>query len=181
MRTQEAGGELAQKIAELEKLQTKQDNMKAINKIFSSKKISNEDKISQCRELKDLPINLIEELKIVLSNKEEMTSLRVFGGCTLTNNNAKIKARQSYINRQEKIAQRIEDKGAITKFEYRGGEIVQDLESQRINILFDGKPSQEIINEVKSHGFKWSPRFSQWTRKLTPNAVYSVRRMLQAV
>jgi hypothetical protein len=108
IRTREAGGELAQKKQELEALEKRQENMKAINKITLSKRISNTCKIEKCRKL-DLSINLIEELKIFLSDKEELTSIKVFESFSLTNNNAKIKARKSFILRQEKIEVRIQE------------------------------------------------------------------------
>lgn len=42
-------------------------------------------------------------------------------------------------------------------------------EEMRIQLLFDGKPSEEIRNLLKQNGFRWSTRFSAWQRQLTLN------------
>lgn len=63
-----------------------------------------------------------------------------------------------------------------TKFD--GGEIVRNLEADRLQILFDEKPDEEMRQKLKSHGFRWSPRYSAWQRQLTHNAEYDARRLL---
>ena len=56
---------------------------------------------------------------------------------------------------------------------------MQDLESQRINIIHEEKPSSETIAKIKSYGFKWSWKVQVWTRQLNNNTLYNVKRMLQ--
>lgn len=63
-----------------------------------------------------------------------------------------------------------------TKFD--GGEIVRNLEADRLQILFDEKPDEETRAALKSNGFRWSPRYSAWQRQLTPNAEQAARRAL---
>ena len=36
-------------------------------------------------------------------------------------------------------------------------------------------------DELKSRGFKWSPKNSAWQRKLTPNAIYITKRMFKDI
>lgn len=43
----------------------------------------------------------------------------------------------------------------------------------RINVIFEGKPERQVIDLVKKHGFKWSPRAKVWTRVYTANALFS--------
>ena len=46
----------------------------------------------------------------------------------------------------------------------------EDTEAGRICFEFDGKPEQEIIDTLKSNGFKWSPKNTRWQRQTTDNA-----------
>lgn len=63
-----------------------------------------------------------------------------------------------------------------TKFD--GGEIVRNLEADRLQILFDDKPNEEMRAKLKNNGFRWSPRNKAWQRQLTQNAEYAARRVL---
>ena len=63
-----------------------------------------------------------------------------------------------------------------TKFD--GGEIVRNLEADRLQILFDDKPDEDTRAALKSNGFRWSPRFQAWQRQLTANAESAARRAL---
>lgn len=57
--------------------------------------------------------------------------------------------------------------------EYTVGDVtvLHNTEENRLQLLFPGKPDQEVIARLKSTGFKWSPRFKAWQRQLTPNAL----------
>ena len=50
-----------------------------------------------------------------------------------------------------------------------GWNLYEDTEAGRICFEFDGKPEQEIINELKHNGFKWSPSRKRWQRQNTDN------------
>lgn len=61
--------------------------------------------------------------------------------------------------------------------------LYEDKEAGRICFEFDGKPEQEIINELKHNGFKWSPRNMRWQRQNTDNgrrAAEVVKKLLTA-
>ena len=62
--------------------------------------------------------------------------------------------------------------------EHDGFQIVRNAEQNRLQIIFDGKPDEEIRDALKSNGFRWSPRNSAWQRQLTPNAERAARRAL---
>ena len=55
-----------------------------------------------------------------------------------------------------------------TIYEADGCEVVDNIEQQRVQILFPGKPSAEIISYLKSNGFRWSPFNKAWQRQNTP-------------
>jgi hypothetical protein len=50
--------------------------------------------------------------------------------------------------------------------------ILEDIESMRIRLYFPRKPSMDIINTLKSHGFHWSPRQRAWQRLISREAKY---------
>ena len=52
---------------------------------------------------------------------------------------------------------------------FDGGEIVRNLEADRLQIIFDEKPDEETRSVLKSNGFRWSPRYGAWQRQLTQN------------
>ncbi len=62
----------------------------------------------------------------------------------------------------------------IDQKEYNIGDVrvLQNIEQNRLQLFFPGKPDQEMIAKLKSRGFKWSPRFQAWQRQLTTNALH---------
>ena len=94
----------------------------------------------------------------------------------LTSLRGKIKRVQARLDELGKRAQQAEQPSDSTKFP--GGEIVRNLEADRLQILFDEKPDEDTRAALKQNGFRWSPRYSAWQRQLTPNAEAAARRAL---
>lgn len=65
-----------------------------------------------------------------------------------------------------------------TIIEYKGATVIDNLEADRVQILFDDIPGQEVRSALKRQGWKWSPRASAWQRKRTMNSVQSARHIL---
>ena len=61
---------------------------------------------------------------------------------------------------------------------FPGGRIIQNAEENRLQILFDEIPGEDVRAALKSHGFRWSPKNKAWQRQLTQNAEYDARRIL---
>lgn len=55
----------------------------------------------------------------------------------------------------------------------------EDFNDGRIRFEFDGKPRQEVIDIMKSRGFKWSPSNKAWQRQNTPNGVWSAKKVIE--
>ena len=94
-----------------------------------------------------------------------------------------LQSRRGYIKRVadrlaelDKRAQQAEQPADNTAFP--GGEIVRNLEADRLQIIFDEKPDEEMRAKLKSNGFRWSPRYGAWQRQLTQNAESAARRAL---
>lgn len=73
---------------------------------------------------------------------------------------------------------RVKDAGT-TETEYDYFTVIENTEIMRIQIIFEGKPDQEVRDILKSNGFKWAPSQSAWQRQLTSNAKYSLKRVIE--
>jgi len=62
-----------------------------------------------------------------------------------------------------------------------GWNLYEDNEAGRICFEFDGKPAQNIIDCLKSNGFRWSPRLKRWQRQNTDNGRRAADDVLQVV
>lgn len=85
-----------------------------------------------------------------------------FASYQLSNNNANIKRMKA---RQAQLAKAADRE--TTSTEYQGiCKVVENAEENRVQLIFDGKPSAEVRSLLKSHGFRWSPFNSAWQRHL---------------
>lgn len=54
---------------------------------------------------------------------------------------------------------------------FEGAEIIENRQLDRVQIKFDGIPNAGCRDELKKHGFRWSPFYKVWQRQLTWQAV----------
>jgi len=59
--------------------------------------------------------------------------------------------------------------------------VIENTDIMRLQLIFDGKPSDDIRSVLKSHGFRWSPYNIAWQRQLTNNAKYDARLVLKEI
>ncbi|WP_020402799.1 zincin-like metallopeptidase domain-containing protein [Gracilimonas tropica] len=59
--------------------------------------------------------------------------------------------------------------------------VLANSEENRVQILFDSKPSEEIRDLLKANNFRWAPSKKAWQRKLTENARIAAEAMLPAL
>lgn len=91
----------------------------------------------------------------------------------LSNNNANIKRIRDRIAELEKR----QTEAAPEGWTFEGGEVVINTEMNRLQILFDSKPDDDLRSELKSHGFRWAPSQNAWQRQLTDNAIYAAKKI----
>ena len=89
----------------------------------------------------------------------------------ITNNGAEIR----------RIKKRIENLEAnknteFVGWKFNGGEAVINEDKNRLQLLFDEKPSKEQRETLKANGFRWAPSDAAWQRQLNHNAFYAANR-----
>jgi hypothetical protein len=132
-------------------LEANQVMMKSVNKIMKQKKLSVDEK---------------RKLIIEAGASDKVMSELNFGNSggferfQLTNNNANMRTVQARIAGLES---RLGDSTLEIKFD--GGTIIDNVEENRVQIVFDEKPGEEMRGKLKSRAFRWSPRFTAWQRK----------------
>lgn len=89
----------------------------------------------------------------------------------LTNNNAKIKAAQKRLNELEAMR----DRAPVSKEIEGVCTYVENPELARVQLIFEGKPTNEVRSILKGHGFRWAPTENAWQRHLNNNGRYSAK------
>ena len=135
----------------IQSLENNQQLMKDCNKVIKSKKLSEAAKIEQLIEL-----GLTEKQAIEIMIPDYCNRIG-FASYSLTNNNANL-------NRNKKrLAQLVKLESDETKeYEINGVTVVDNVEDNRLQLFFDGKPEEAIRSDLKSKGFRWSPRNGCW-------------------
>lgn len=99
----------------------------------------------------------------------------------LTNNNACIKQAQSRLNDLTAKSKVAEEQEKPSETVYNGFRVVENLEMDRLQLLFDGKPEEKTRTLLKSNGFRWAPSVNAWQRQLTVNAKYALERVVSQI
>ena len=53
----------------------------------------------------------------------------------------------------------------------QGGTVEINREANRLQIYFEGKPDATVRDELKSNGFRWSPKAEAWQRQLNDTTI----------
>jgi hypothetical protein len=104
-----------------------------------------------------------------------------FPAYELTSARQKIKAAEERAEQLKKLKAKAERPTENDYPHIDGVEVVENGEAMRIQLIFDGKPTEEIRTILKSHGFRWSPSFNAWQRQLTANGKYATISALQQI
>lgn len=149
--------------AELEGMKRNHELMKIGNNAIRK---ANKDKV-------DITAYLIETFGI----KPHMIDWTMKFGFGLQNNNANMKRVELRIKELEAKEQSRQDEPE-KEFLFNGGKVVMNYEADRIQIMHDTKPGQDVITLMKKNGFKWSPTNQAWQRQLTSNAIYVTKHLI---
>lgn len=165
--------------AEVERLQEKIDNlrkshemMKEANKILRNKSLAEIEKVDEL-----VALGFREEVAIEILHPKWDWQSPGFSSYNLSRVLSDIKDAEIKMKRHAAMAERATQ--GDEEHEYEWGKLVVAFGDERYRFIFDGKPSQEIINLMKSNAFKWSRANMAWQRQITSNAKYAVKRMIE--
>ena len=147
---------LEKKLAGLEKAQ---ETMKAVNAYYRKHKT-----LDGCPHLS---AESIEKMKADMASQWHIED-KPYPTWALSNNSAEIrrvKDRIKSLSQQREIG--------YVGWEFEGGKVEANAEASRLQILFEEKPDAATREELKSNGFRWSPKAEAWQRQLTDNAYRS--------
>jgi hypothetical protein len=99
-----------------------------------------------------------------------------FPSYAMSNNNANIKRMEKRVVELKAASER--EQVEIAK---EGFKVVQNVEENRLQFVFDGKPSEAVRKIMKSNGFRWAPSQEAWQRQLTNNAIWSGKRAMAEI
>jgi hypothetical protein len=145
----------------LAKLESAQERMKAVNKAFA--------KGDDALKALGLTDEQIEKMKSDMQSYEH----KPYPTWALSNNNAEIRRVKEKIEQLSKL----DTVEAETIF-FNGGKLLVNTEVNRVQFLFDDKPSEEIRTILKSSGFRWAPSEGAWQRQRTMNAIRDAKYIL---
>ena len=152
---------LSKKLADLE---AAQEMMKSANRITRAKKKTDEQKIEELAKLgikeKDAK-NLLEP---------DYAGKVGFPAYALSNNNANIKRTRDRIAELEK-----QTNEETTQIDFDGGQIIDNVEDNRVQIFHEEKPSEDIRGRLKKNGFRWAPSVGAWQRKRSDPALWAAK------
>ena len=89
-----------------------------------------------------------------------------FQSWQLSNNNAEVRRLKGRI---EELTRHKE--AAYVGWEFEGGTVEINREANRLQIYFEGKPDATVRDELKSNGFRWSPKAEAWQRRLNDTTI----------
>lgn len=151
----------------VERLQKKLANSKqAHDKMLAVNKVLRKKPVDKAALVEILGSNRLAEQ---ISEKDCMGNVG-FAPYALNGSRAGIKAIEERLRLLEK--QKAEPTKEST---VNGVRIVENPDDVRLELYFDGKPSDEMRSVLKSNAFKWTPSKGAWQRQLTNNARYSFK------
>ena len=92
---------------------------------------------------------------------------RPFPSYSLQSNRAEIRRVKDRIAALEKAAQE-----QTKEIAFPGGVIIDNVEENRVQIIFDSIPAEEIRAQLKARGFRWSRKNGAWQRHRSDIALH---------
>lgn len=191
----EAVTKLTEKIA---RLKANQEIMKAVNAVIRKHKVTGQlmNQLAESTESDNpelfaqvkncvtaLTENGLTEQQAWKILKPDFMNRIGFAGYSLTNNNANIRNCEKRLERLKRVESLpttdetfdVVDEGVTVV----GVILRKNVEANRIQFIFPGKPSEKMRSDLKRSGFRWSPSEGAWQRHLTGNGEYSAKYFLK--
>ena len=111
-----------------------------------------------------------------LNHHLEKLPLLVQANLQLQNIGARIRETKRRIARLEKLEE-IEFKD----IEFTGGKAVHNKEINRIQLIFESIPDEDIRDAIKGRGFHWSRKNRAWQREFNENTIRATNILIRDV
>lgn len=111
-----------------------------------------------------------------LENQRASIKAREHETWELTNIGANIRETKLRIKRLEE-----QENLVFPNIEFKGGKAIHNKEINRIQLLFDGKPDDNIRSKLKHNGFHWSRREGAWQREFNKRTIYVTNALIKDV
>ncbi|HEY9045035.1 MAG TPA: DUF3560 domain-containing protein [Ohtaekwangia sp.] len=158
---------LREKLSAMEK---KQGIMKAANKIIQNGKYDETIKIAK---LVEIGLNEQAARKLLVPMWNGKGGYERF---ELSNNSQNMTRTRKRIEQLEK-----QSKVASNEITVNGIRIFQNMEANRLQLFFPDKPVEEVREQLKRSGFRWSPREGAWQRQVSRAAQYAALDIVKSI
>lgn len=111
-----------------------------------------------------------------LENERENIKAREHSTWELTNIGAIIRETKRRIERLEE-----QENLVFPDTEFKGGKAIHNKEINRIQLLFDGKPDENIRSQLKHNGFHWSRQECAWQREFNKKTIWVTKDLIKDV
>ena len=162
----------------MQKIESLKDRIRKIGTSAETIKSDDDNAIEKLRAKLEALTKKQEAMKAENAKARKEGRQAPFASYTLSNNSQNIRSVKKRIEQLEA------QKGQETTQRQIGfmGEsmmVIENVELMRLQLMFDGKPDDDIRAVLKKNGFRWSPKNGTWQRQLTPNARAALRWMLK--
>lgn len=163
---QSTSNKISSEISKKEYLENK------INAIENNTAISSDDPNALIKLKEKLAILESRHLQYKEYNKKaRQENKEILDAYILANSNQNIKSVKDRIAKLENSAK------AVTKILYENEtvKVIDNIEENRIQLVYNEKPSEEIRKELKRNGFKYSYTNNAWQRFRNGNSLYAAK------
>lgn len=150
--------------AKIDALEAEKESMKTINAYYRKHGT-----------LEGYPVEFTESEKSHIAFIFRM-NLQNYGLFDTANINQQIRATKDRLQKLESVKE-----SGTKETETDFFKIVENTETMRLQLFFDGKPDENTRNILKKNGFKWAPSQNAWQRQLTPNAKCALKQIISAL
>lgn len=163
----------------MQKIESLKDRIRKIGTSAETIKSDDDNAIEKLRAKLEALTKKQEAMKAENAKARKEGRQAPFASYTLSNNSQNIRSVKKRIEQLEA------QKGQETtqrQIEFMGESVmvIENVELMRLQLMFDGKPDDDIRAVLKKNGFRWSPKNGTWQRQLTPNARAALQWMLKS-
>lgn len=112
----------------------------------------------------------------LMTGEGDILNRKGFASWELSNNNANIRRCRE---RLKTLQAHKDDETREFTYPEKGIRVVDNVDENRVQIFFPGKPSPAVRAEMKSHGFVWAPSQGAWQRHRSGDALYWARQVVE--